>query len=100
MTAAEVQSAARPEGTSVTGFQVPRDRTGGRVKLTWLGGRGEKRRMSTGAPSASYSLTGRGAIQNRPGMLGPVAMANGEPGRDMRALGLVECGAERIHRGR
>src|SRR5881409_1066528 len=38
--------------------------------------------MSTVAPSASYSLTVRLAIQNRPGMLGRVAVDLVESGRD------------------
>src|SRR2546421_1766283 len=62
---------------------------GGYVKLTWLGGGGEKRRMSTVAPSASYSLTVRVAIENRPGMLGRVAMAIGDARRGIGAVGLV-----------
>jgi len=40
MTAAEGHPPARHEGTSVTGLRVPRNRAHGRVKLTWLGGRG------------------------------------------------------------
>lgn len=36
--------------------------------------------MSSVAPSASYSLTLRLAIKNRPGMLGRVAMAIGQAG--------------------
>src|SRR5207248_10207844 len=54
--------------------------------------------MSTVAPSASYSLTVRVAIQNRPGMLGRVAMAIGEAGGDIGAVDLVESGRDRIIR--
>ncbi len=46
--------------------------------------------MSVGAPSASYSLTVRVAIQNRPGMLGKVASAIGDAGGDIGAVDLVE----------
>src|SRR5262245_50596172 len=41
-------------------------------------------------PSASYSLTVRAAIKNRPGMLGLVTSAIGEAGGDIRAVDLVE----------
>jgi len=54
--------------------------------------------MSTVAPSASYSLTVRLAIRNRPGMLGRVAMAIGDAGGDIGAVDLVESGRERIIR--
>src|SRR5438093_13248002 len=54
--------------------------------------------MSTVAPSASYSLTVRLAIQNRPGMLGRVAMAIGDAGGDIGAVDLVESGRDRIVR--
>src|SRR5438477_5728802 len=54
--------------------------------------------MSTVAPSASYSLTVRVAIQNRPGMLGRVAMAIGDAGGDIGAVDLVESGRDRIIR--
>src|SRR5467141_2055032 len=54
--------------------------------------------MSTVAPSASYSLTARVAIQNRPGMLGRVAMAIGNAGGDIGAVDLVESGRDRIIR--
>jgi malate dehydrogenase (oxaloacetate-decarboxylating) len=46
--------------------------------------------MSVVAPSASYSLTVRVAIQNRPGMLGKVASAIGDAGGDIGAVDLVE----------
>src|SRR6267143_2006860 len=54
--------------------------------------------MSTVAPSASYSLTVRLAIQNRPGMLGRAAMAIGDAGGDIGAVDLVESGRDRIIR--
>src|ERR671935_2936321 len=54
--------------------------------------------MSTVAPSASYSLTVRLAIQNRPGMLGRVAMAIGDAGGDTGAVDLVKPGRARIIR--
>src|SRR5947208_10839534 len=54
--------------------------------------------MSTVAPSASYSLTVRVAIQNRPGMLGRVAMAIGDAGGDIGAVDLVESGRDHILR--
>src|SRR6059058_2462039 len=54
--------------------------------------------MSTVAPSASYSLTVRVAIQNRPGMLGRVAMAIGDAGGDIGAVDLVEPGRDHILR--
>jgi malate dehydrogenase (oxaloacetate-decarboxylating) len=41
-------------------------------------------------PSASYSLTVRTAIKNRPGMLGRVTSAIGEAGGDIRGVDLVE----------
>ena len=46
-------------------------------------------------PSASYSLTIRLQIQNKPGMLGRVASAIGEAGGDIGAVDLVESGRER-----
>src|SRR3989475_2898004 len=54
--------------------------------------------MSTVAPSASYSLTVRLAIQNRTGMLGRVAMAIGNAGGDIGAVDLVESGRDRLIR--
>ncbi|HEV8583604.1 MAG TPA: NAD-dependent malic enzyme [Methylomirabilota bacterium] len=54
--------------------------------------------MSTVAPSASYSLTVRLAIQNKPGMLGRVALAIGNAGGDIGAVDLVESGRDRIIR--
>jgi malate dehydrogenase (oxaloacetate-decarboxylating) len=41
-------------------------------------------------PSASYSLTIRAAIKNRPGMLGLLTSAIGTAGGDIRAVDLVE----------
>src|SRR5919108_1529261 len=54
--------------------------------------------MSAVTPSASYSLTVRLAIQNRPGMLGRVAMSIGDAGGDIGAGDLVESGRDRIIR--
>jgi malate dehydrogenase (oxaloacetate-decarboxylating) len=50
------------------------------------------------APSASYSITARLSIINRPGMLGRVAMAIGEAGGDIGAVDLVESGRDRVVR--
>jgi malate dehydrogenase (oxaloacetate-decarboxylating) len=49
-------------------------------------------------PSASYSLTVRLEITNRPGMLGRVASAIGHAGGDIGAVDLVESGRDRIIR--
>jgi malate dehydrogenase (oxaloacetate-decarboxylating) len=49
-------------------------------------------------PSASYSLTVRLQITNKPGMLGRVASAIGEAGGDIGAVDLVDSGRERILR--
>src|SRR5215216_1460943 len=49
-------------------------------------------------PSASYSLTVRLQITNRPGMLGRVASAIGAAGGDIGAVDLVESGRDRILR--
>jgi malate dehydrogenase (oxaloacetate-decarboxylating) len=49
-------------------------------------------------PSASYSITMRLEIKNRPGMLGRVAMAIGEAGGDIGAVDLVESGRDRVLR--
>ena len=49
-------------------------------------------------PSASYSLTVRLQITNRPGMLGRVASAIGAAGGDIGAVDLVEPGRDRILR--
>ncbi len=54
--------------------------------------------MSSVAPSASYSLTVRLQIANRPGMLGRVAMSIGEAGGDIGAVDIVESTRERIQR--
>ena len=54
--------------------------------------------MSAVTPSASYSLTVRLAITNRPGMLGRVTMAIGEAGGDIGAVDIVESGRERVTR--
>ena len=49
-------------------------------------------------PSASYSLTVRLQITNKPGMLGRVAGAIGNAGGDIGAVDLVESGRDRITR--
>src|SRR5829696_8675979 len=49
-------------------------------------------------PSASYSLTVRLQITNRPGMLGRVASAIGDAGGDIGAVDLVESVRDRIVR--
>ncbi len=49
-------------------------------------------------PSASYSLTVRLEIRNRPGMLGRVASAIGQAGGDIGAVDLVESSRERVVR--
>jgi malate dehydrogenase (oxaloacetate-decarboxylating) len=54
--------------------------------------------MSVVAPSASYSLTVRVAIQNRPGMLGKAASAIGDAGGDIGAVDLVESQRHEIVR--
>jgi malate dehydrogenase (oxaloacetate-decarboxylating) len=54
--------------------------------------------MSVAAPSASYSLTVRVAIQNRPGMLGKAASAIGDAGGDIGAVDLVESQRHHIVR--
>ena len=54
--------------------------------------------MAAVLPSASYSITVRLSITNRPGMLGRVAMAIGDAGGDIGAVDLVESGRERILR--
>jgi malate dehydrogenase (oxaloacetate-decarboxylating) len=50
------------------------------------------------APSASYSLTVRARIANRPGMLGKVTSAIGKAGGDIGAVDLVEAGSSSITR--
>ena len=47
-------------------------------------------------PSASYSLTVRLQITNKPGMLGRVASAIGDAGGDIGAVDLVESGRDRL----
>ena len=49
-------------------------------------------------PSASYSVTVRLSITNKPGMLGRVAMAIGDAGGDIGAVDLVESTRDRIVR--
>jgi malate dehydrogenase (oxaloacetate-decarboxylating) len=50
------------------------------------------------APSASYSLTVRVRIANRPGMLGKATSAIGKAGGDIGAVDLVEAGSSTITR--
>jgi malate dehydrogenase (oxaloacetate-decarboxylating) len=50
------------------------------------------------APSASYSMTVRLEITNRPGMLGKVTSAIGKAGGDIGAIDLVEVGKGTITR--
>src|SRR5262245_42211895 len=50
------------------------------------------------APSASYSMTVRLEITNRPGMLGKVTSAIGKAGGDIGAIDLVEVGRTTITR--
>jgi malate dehydrogenase (oxaloacetate-decarboxylating) len=50
------------------------------------------------APSASYSMTVRLEITNRPGMLGKVTSAIGKAGGDIGAIDLVEVGKTTITR--
>jgi malate dehydrogenase (oxaloacetate-decarboxylating) len=50
------------------------------------------------APSASYSLTVRVRIANRPGMLGKLTSAIGKAGGDIGAVDLVEAGSSTITR--
>ena len=54
--------------------------------------------MSTIAPSASYSLTVRLSIRNKPGMLGRVTSAIGRAGGDIGAVDLVEMTGDRVLR--
>jgi malate dehydrogenase (oxaloacetate-decarboxylating) len=50
------------------------------------------------APTASYSLTVRLRIHNRPGMLGRVTSAIGEAGGDIGAIDIVEAGRDAVVR--
>ena len=50
------------------------------------------------APSASYSLTVRLEIKNRPGMLGRVASAIGQAGGDIGAVDLVQSSRDHVVR--
>jgi malate dehydrogenase (oxaloacetate-decarboxylating) len=50
------------------------------------------------APSASYSLTVRLKIKNRPGMLGRVASAIGQAGGDIGAVDLVQSSRDHVVR--
>jgi malate dehydrogenase (oxaloacetate-decarboxylating) len=51
-----------------------------------------------GAPTASYSLTVRLDIANRPGMLGKVTSAIGKTGGDIGAIDLVQVGKNTVTR--
>jgi malate dehydrogenase (oxaloacetate-decarboxylating) len=51
-----------------------------------------------GAPSASYSMTVRLDIDNRPGMLGKVTSAIGKAGGDIGAIDLVQVGKGTVTR--
>lgn len=52
----------------------------------------------TTAPSASYSMTVRLEIRNRPGMLGKVTSAIGRAGGDIGAVDLVQIGQQTVLR--
>ena len=54
--------------------------------------------MTTAVPSASYSLTVRLEIENKPGMLGKVTSAIGKAGGDIGAVDLVEMSRGRVLR--
>ena len=54
--------------------------------------------MTTIASSASYSLTVRLEIGNKPGMLGKVTSALGKAGGDIGAVDLVEMTGDRVMR--
>jgi len=54
--------------------------------------------MSSHTPVASYSLTVRVRIANKPGMLGKVTSAIGEAGGDIGAVDLVEAGQKEMTR--
>ncbi|MBM3221831.1 MAG: NAD-dependent malic enzyme [Candidatus Rokubacteria bacterium] len=54
--------------------------------------------MSVNAPSASYSLTVRLEINNKPGMLGKITSAIGKAGGDIGAIDVVSVGNKTITR--
>ncbi|HYB42779.1 MAG TPA: malic enzyme-like NAD(P)-binding protein [Candidatus Methylomirabilis sp.] len=54
--------------------------------------------MSKTTPVASYSLTVRARIANKPGMLGRVTSAIGDAGGDIGAVDLVEAGPQTLTR--
>src|ERR1051325_4566351 len=54
--------------------------------------------MSANAPSASYSLTVRLEIDNKPGMLGKITSAIGKGGGDIGAIDVVSVGDRTITR--
>ena len=72
---------------------------GGQARARRAGSRGipEEGRMAN-APSASYSLTVRVRLANRPGMLGKLTSAIGKAGGDIGAVDLVEAGLSTITR--
>ena len=57
-----------------------------------------QRPMTAAVPSASYSITVRLEIRNRPGMLGRVTSVIGRAGGDIGAVDLVEMTGERVLR--
>jgi malate dehydrogenase (oxaloacetate-decarboxylating) len=57
-----------------------------------------QRPVTAAVPSASYSITVRLEIRNRPGMLGRVTSAIGRAGGDIGAVDLVEMTGERVLR--
>jgi malate dehydrogenase (oxaloacetate-decarboxylating) len=52
--------------------------------------------MSVNAPSASYSLTVRLEIDNKPGMLGKITSAIGKAGGDIGAIDVASVGKSTI----
>ncbi len=63
---------------------------------TWLRRKGV---IMVSKPSASYSITMRVEIQNRPGMLGRVASAIGKAGGDIGAVDIAGFGSGHDHPG-
>src|SRR5713226_10175255 len=61
-------------------------------------GKEARHAMSKTTPVASYSLTVRLRIANKPGMLGKVTSAIGEAGGDIGAVDLVEAGQKEMTR--
>src|SRR2546423_5720711 len=58
----------------------------------------EETAMSINAPSASYSLTVRLEIDNKPGMLGKITSAIGKAGGDIGAIDVASVGNKTITR--